>query len=383
MRILHTGDWHLGRIFHGVHLTQDQAYVLDQLVAICRESSIDVVLVAGDVYDRSLPPTDAVELMSEVLEQIVVGLKIPVILIAGNHDSPQRIGFCSRLLSGRGLHLRGDLKAVEDSIVIKDEHGPVHFFALPFVEPALVRETYATQQATDHNQTMGFLTQRIQRCLGTHRRSVLVAHAFLKDGFASDSERPLMVGQAGQVDPTLVHGFDYVALGHLHKAQSVQQPWIQYSGSIMKYSFAESDHTKSVSLVELDQNGFCSIERIALEPLHDVRVLEGTLENLLKNANSDPKPNDYIMASLHDSGVVWDPVGRLRTCYPNVLHVARPTLFADQTAVASVQQRKLTLEDIFAAFYQHRRGQDLSPEQKKAFQEVVEKMRQARRQGDA
>ncbi len=381
MRFLHTADWHLGRIFHGEHLTGDQAHLLDQFVDLARDGKVDAVLIAGDVYDRAVPPADAVELLGEVLDRLVVEAGVPVVLIAGNHDSPERISFCSGVLSGRGLHVRGVPEAEVEAVVLDDEHGPVHVFALPYSEPARARELFGDDEIREHDAAMRAAVERVRARMPQRVRSVLVAHAFAAGGEGSESERPLSVGGAGQVDVSCFDGFDYVALGHLHRPQSVGGRRIQYAGSLYKYSFAEADHVKSVSLVQMGPDGACSVERIALSPRLDVRCLEGKLEEILRAAEDDPNRDDYVMASLTDEGVVRDPMGRLRTRYPNALHVARPNLTPGPGGSPPAgDRRKLDVKDLFADFYEHKRGRKPDENQKEAFARIVDQVRSRQRE---
>src|SRR4051794_40817170 len=210
MRFIHTADWHLGRLFHGVHLTNDQHHALMQLVELVKQERPDAVLVAGDIYDRAIPPPEAVELLDEVLCRLVIDLKIPVVLIAGNHDSPQRLNFGSRLLANRRLYVTGNLPAKCESVVFADEHGPVHVYAVPYCEPMLVRQCLECEDVVDHDSAMRALVARIGTTHPSGERKILMAHAFVAGGAECESERPLSVGGAGTVDAASLGGFDYV-----------------------------------------------------------------------------------------------------------------------------------------------------------------------------
>jgi len=376
MRFLHTADWHLGRILHGVHLTVDQAHLLDQVVDLAREAQVEAVIVAGDVYDRAVPPPDAVALLSETLGRLIRGVGVRVAMVAGNHDSPERLGFCSLLLEEQGLSVAGPLSARPLRVGLDDAEGPVGLHLVPYAEPAVVRAALSDDGIRTHDDAMRRLAARVRANEG--ERSVVVAHAFVSGGEESESERPLSVGGAAQVDPRSFDGFHFVALGHLHRPQEVGSPRISYAGSLMKYSFAEADHRKSVSLVELGGDGAVSVERVELAPRRDLRVLEGTLEELLAAAADDPAPDDYVMASLTDPGVVRDPMGRLRSCYPNVLHVARPGLVGEGPA-PGLDPRRVTTSELFAEFIRARLDRDLSEEESRVFAEVVDDMRDRER----
>lgn len=272
MRFLHTADWHLGRYFHGSSLVEDQAHVLDQLVELARCERVDAVLIAGDVYDRAVPPADAVALLDDVLARLVLGAGIKVVLVAGNHDSADRVGFAGRVAERQGLVLRGTLNHLTP-VVLQDGHGEVAIHPLPYVEPAFARALPGAEGVHDHQGAMAAVLQQVRSRFVAGQRNVLVGHAFVAGGSASDSERPLSVGGSGSVSANTFEGFDYVALGHLHRPQSVGSERLQYSGSLLKYSFNEVDHVKSVSLVEFGADSSVVVQRIPLAAKRDLRIM--------------------------------------------------------------------------------------------------------------
>lgn len=381
MRLIHTADWHLGRIFHGVHLTEDQAHVLEQLIDLVRESKVDVVLVSGDIYDRAVPPPEAVALLDDVLSRLILDCKVSVVIIAGNHDSPDRLGFASRLLAGQGLHVVGSLPSKPVSIAFRDQHGPVSVYALPYAEPPVVREQLGIDDIRDHDSAMRSLVDQVRNIQPDGARSILMTHAFVAGGEESESERPLTVGGAGTVNISSLQGFHYVALGHLHRPQKVGDNHIHYSGSLLKYSFSESPHTKSVNLIEMDDKGNCKIERIPLTTLRDVRCVEGYMDDILKGPEKGESKEDYLMVTLHDKGAILDAMGKLRSVYPNVLHIERTYLTTgDERRGTRTDHRKMTEEELFASFFQQVTGEELSEEEKSAFSSIVNSMRQRERE---
>jgi len=382
MRLIHTADWHLGRIFHGVHLTEDQGCVLDQLVAVVKESKVDAVLVAGDVYDRAVPPSEAVRLLDDVLSRLVLGCKVPVVVIAGNHDSPERLGFGSRLMAGEGLHVVGSLTAEPAEIVLQDEHGPVHIYALPYAELALVRERFGREDVRDHQAAAQAMVDAVSARRPSDARSILMGHAFVVGGEASESERPLSVGGAGTVDAAVLAGFNYVALGHLHRPQSVaDKQGIQYSGSLLKYSFSEAEHTKSVTLIDMDAKGGCQVERIALPPRRDLRTIEGLLDDLLKGPQNDESPDDYLLVTLLDRQPILDAVGKLRAVYPNVLQIERPHFAAAGGPRAAAEDyRRMGDAELFEAFFKEVTGEPLDQSQREAYVTIVDEMLRQQRE---
>jgi len=381
MRVLHTADWHLGRIFHGVHLTEDQSYVLDELIEIVRDARPDVVIVAGDIYDRAVPPQDAVSLLDDVLSRLVAKVGVPVVLIAGNHDSPERLSFGARLLANSNLHVFGPLLPEYRPVVLEDNYGPVNIYAIPFAEPPVVREKIGGNDIRDHDSALRQILQHIRAKQPTDRRSILVAHAAVVGGKTSDSERPLSIGGSETVEPAIFEGFDYVALGHLHQPQSSGEDHIQYSGSILKYSFSEASHQKSVTIVEMDATGKCAIERIALSPRRDVRRIEGTLEDILEKARSDENQDDYIMVTLLDRQPVLNAMGRLREVYPNTLHIERP-LVAPSTvhAQAPADHLRLSEAEMFSSFFSQVTGEEMTEPEARAFADIIDALRRRERE---
>jgi len=381
MRFVHTADWHLGRIFHGVHLTEDQAYVLDKLIEIVQDACPDVVIVAGDVYDRAVPPQDAVSLLDDVLSRLIARVGVPVVLIAGNHDSPERLSFGARLLANSNLHVFGPLLPECRPVVLEDDYGPVNIYAIPFAEPPVVREKIGGDDIRDQDSALRHILQHIRAKQPADRRSILVAHAAVVGGKTSDSERPLSIGGSETVEPAIFEGFDYVALGHLHQPQSSGQDHIQYSGSILKYSFSEVSHEKSVTIVEMDATGKCAIERIALSPRRDVRRIEGTLEDILEKARSDENQDDYIMVTLLDQQPVLNAIGRLREVYPNTLHIERP-LFAPSTvrAQARADHLRLSEAEMFSSFFSQVTGEEMTEPEARAFADIIDALRRRERE---
>ena len=353
MRFLHTADWHLGRYFNGSSLVEDQAHVLDQLVELARRERVDAVLIAGDVYDRAVPPADAVALLDDVLARLVLGAGIKVVLVAGNHDSPDRVGFAGRVAERQGLVLRGTLNHLTP-VVLQDGHGEVAIHPLPYVEPAFARALPGAEGVHDHQGAMAAVLQQVRSRFVAGQRNVLVGHAFVAGGSASDSERPLSVGGSGSVSANTFEGFDYVALGHLHRPQSVGSERLQYSGSLLKYSFNEVDHVKSVSLVELGADSSVVVQRIPLAAKRDLRIIRGTLEELLTRPDPERARTDYLCAVLADRDPVLDPMSRLREVYPNMLELQFAGVGeqgGEPGRESGRDHRQRSPEDLFRAFH--------------------------------
>ncbi len=373
MRFLHTADWHLGRSFNSASLVDDQAHVLDQLIDLATRERVDAVVIAGDIYDRAVPPADAVSLLDDVLARLVLGAGIRVVLIAGNHDSPDRVGFGGRVAEKQGLVLRGTLAHLAP-VVFDDAFGQVALHPLPFVEPAFARRLPGVEDAHDHQSAVASVMALLRAQWVPGQRNVLVGHAFVAGGSESDSERPLSVGGSGAVSAATFAGYDYVALGHLHRPQMVGSERVQYAGSLLKYSFNEVDHVKSVSLVEVAEAGAINVQRVALTPRRDLRIVKGTLAELLAAPRADAARHDYLRAVLTDRDPVLDPIGRLREVYPNVLELQ----FArDENTVAGPRQpaadhRQRSPEDLFRAFHRDMLAEEIDAPSLQVFNAVAQ-----------
>ena len=377
MRILHTADWHLGKILHGASLLDDQAHILAQFVDIARREKPDVIIIAGDLYDRAVPPADAVALLSKTLAELAADPAVPILAIAGNHDSADRVAFGSELFAKANVHLAGrfDPKGTEP-IVIDSRHGRAQFFLLPFLYPAEVRELLNDEGIASHEQATRAALDTLRPHFDKDARQVLIAHAFVAGGIESESERPLSVGTSGTVPAKVFEDFHYVALGHLHASQEVDFHKVRYSGSPLKYSFSEIAHDKSATLVDLHADGdIHHLEEIPLTPRRDLRKLEGDLESLLHHKPDPRHREDYLLVELTDTGALLDPMGRLREIYPNILLIERPALEHQGDGEASTLTREDLKQDevtLFKNFYQQVTGKELEQDQEKAIAGTVD-----------
>lgn len=320
MRLLHTSDWHIGRQLHGVSLIDEQAHVLEQIVAIAEREAVDAVIIAGDVFDRAIPSTEAVSLLSRTLRRLCLDLGKPVIVIAGNHDSGDRLGFGADLLGSAGLHIVGPLRPEPVCITLEADGMAVDIFGLPYAGPLTVRQVLGVD-VSSHQEAMVALLERVQAARVAGRPTVIVGHCFVAGATDCDSERPLSVGGADRVSADLFESFNYAALGHLHGRQHQGSEHVRYSGSILKYSFSEVAHHKSVTLVEIAPEGDARVRHIDLSPRRDLRIIEGSLEVLLHNGKTDVRADDFILARVSNTESILDVMGKLRDVYPNVLQM--------------------------------------------------------------
>src|SRR5580693_3553562 len=325
MRLLHTSDWHLGRSLHRADLRAAQSAFLDHLVEVARAEKVDAVLVAGDIYDRAVPPVDAVELCEDALLRLH-DTGAAIVLISGNHDSARRLGFGSGLLEKAGVHLRTRPGALARPVVLTDAHGPVAVYGVPYLEPDAVRgelpEAGAGQDEVPrgHAGVLGHAVACIRADAEARgiRRRVVMAHGWITGGAASDSERDITVGGVGQVPAGTLAGFSYVALGHLHGQQTLA-PHLRYSGSPLPYSFSEATHRKGSWLVELDAHGIARAERVPAPQHRRLSLLRGRLADLLGSPTYSEFEDDFVSVTLTDPSRPEGPMDALRTRFPHIL----------------------------------------------------------------
>ncbi|OKI94874.1 exonuclease SbcD [Streptomyces sp. CB01249] len=319
MRILHTSDWHLGRSFHRVPLLDAQAAYLDHLVATVAEHEVDVLVVAGDVYDRAVPPLSAVQLFDDALHRLAAA-GVPTVMISGNHDSARRLGVGAGLIGRAGIHLRTDPAHCGTPVVLSDAHGDVAFYGLPYLEPALVKDVFKTERA-GHEAVLTAAMDRVRADLAARpdsTRSVVLAHAFVAGGEPSDSERDITVGGVAAVPAGVFDGVDYAALGHLHGCQAVTDR-VRYSGSPLAYSFSEATHRKTMWLIDLDASGTVTGERIDCPVPRRLARLHGRLDDLLEDPALDRHEDAWVEATLTDPVRPADPMARLTERFPHTL----------------------------------------------------------------
>ncbi|WP_431787034.1 exonuclease SbcCD subunit D [Vibrio harveyi] len=376
MKFIHTSDWHLGRQFHNVSLLDDQQAVLDQLIHYIENNPVDAVVVAGDIYDRSVPPTIAIELLNKVVKRICGELNTPMILISGNHDGAERLGFGSEQMKNAGLHIISNFEDMLTPVVIETESaGQVAFYGMPYNDPEQVRFTYKEPVST-HDQAHKLLAEKIAEQFQPEQRNVLVSHCFVDGAIESESERPLSIGGSDRVSHEHFLNFDYVALGHLHQPQKKGEEYIRYSGSLMKYSFGEQNQKKGFTLVEIDQNGFVSAEHINLAAPHEMRIVEGELEQVIEQGKTDPKNEDYLLVRLMDKHAILNPMEKLRTVYPNVLHLEKPGMLIgveQEMAQAKLARSEI---DMFRDFFSEAQDSQLSQEQDQEISDIIKQLSQ-------
>ena len=357
MRLLHTSDWHLGRLFHGASLLDEQAAAMDRIVALAAEAEVDAVVIAGDLDDRAIPPAGAVQLFSDTLARLTA-TGAAVVAIAGNHDSHVRVSTYDPLLSRFRVTIRGDVRRVAEPVTVTPRRGgdPVAIHPLPYLDPAVEGPGLGADGRLRHQEVTVLALDRLPR---DRRRSVLVAHTFVAGGSPSESERELTVGNVERVSIDTFAGFAYVALGHLHGAQELDGPRLAYSGTPLPYSFSEQHHTKSVRIVDLDTAGRPTVEVVPLNVGRPLATLEGTLETLLRDPRHDAQMAARLRVILTDEQLPLQAMARLRQRFPLVAELRhRPPERQRSTADdrrRQVQQAATPL-DLSLAFFRDQPG---------------------------
>ncbi|MFB6676610.1 exonuclease SbcCD subunit D [Streptomyces sp. NPDC056390] len=377
MRLLHTSDWHLGRAFHRVNMLGAQAEFIGHLVATVRERGVDAVVVSGDVYDRAVPPLAAVELFDDALHRLAEQ-GIPTVMISGNHDSARRLGVGAGLIGRAGIHLRTDPGACATPVLIPDATGDVAFYGLPYLEPALVKDEFGVSKP-GHEAVLAAAMDRVradlaERPAGT--RSVVLAHAFVTGGEASDSERDITVGGVAAVPSGVFDGVDYAALGHLHGSQVISER-VRYSGSPLPYSFSEADHRKSMWLVDLDADGFAAAERVDCPVPRPLARIRGELADLLARPDLTAHEESWVEATLTDPVRPDDPMARLTERFPHTLSLAFDPQRAPEDPDVSYAQRLKGRDDqqIAEDFVTHVRGAGPDERERAVLREALDAVR--------
>ena len=371
MKFFHLSDLHLGKRLNEFSMTADQAYILDQILAMAEEEQPDAVVIAGDVYDKAVPSAEAVSLFDEFLVRLA-RRNLSVFVISGNHDSPERIAFGSRLLDAAGIHLSPVYNGTVKPVTLRDEFGPVDFYLLPFVKPAHVRRFYPDEPTDTYTQALAAAVSHM--ALDKTRRNVLVTHQFVTGAARSDSEE-LSVGGADNVDGAVFEEFDYVALGHIHSPQHCGSEKLRYCGTPLKYSFSEAKDQKSVTVVELKEKGSLTIRTLPLTPLHELTELKGSFQELTDPAfyENTTRQTDYVHLTLTDEEDIPDAVGKLRLIYQGLMK-----LDYDNTRTRSNQEitgteiaRTQSPLELFASFYELQNNQPMTAQQLVFLEELL------------
>jgi DNA repair protein SbcD/Mre11 len=378
MKILHTADWHLGRTLHYQDLIEEQRFVLAQIIHIIAQHKPDVLLLAGDIYDRSVPPATAVKLLNDTIISITE-LGVPIIAIAGNHDSSERLDYVQELLKRQYFHIFGTFKVPVPKVVLEDSLGKVHFYCIPYINPEEARHIFKNEDLKSHEDAMQAIVNEIVASHPANERSVLMGHCFVAGGEETESERKIMsVGGSEQINPNIFAPFDYVALGHLHRRQSFLNKKVHYSGSIYKYSVAESSHEKSVSLFDLTEKGIENFQMIDLVLQKNVLKISGRIENrkfVLSKNSKIPNKNDYLEVRLENESLITNEMNIIKEEYPNAISLVNTYRNQNnhKNSVTSEQLEKLDEKELFTNFFKKNTNKELSQNQKNILRMAIEK----------
>ncbi|MCI9200949.1 MAG: exonuclease SbcCD subunit D [Lachnospiraceae bacterium] len=374
MKFVHTGDLHIGKIVNGFSMIEDQRYILKQVYEISRREKADALVLAGDIYDRAIPPADAVVLFNDFLTDMVRA-GIPVLMISGNHDSPERLGFADAILEEEGIYIAGVYKEELKKVEIADTYGNVSFVLMPFVKPASVGAKTSGEAVgnmlsmekgrKEDNIDKDDMDKDNKNKEGEDGiRRVLVTHYFVTDQGRepelSDGETTIHVGGLDNVEASLFDGFDYVALGHIHKPQKIGEREVYYAGAPLAYSFSEAGQEKGINLVEMGKKGEVTMRRIPLKPLHEMRRIRGKLQELMQpEVVEAAQAEDYIRAELTDEEELIDPIGTLRSVYPNVMQIllTKNEKKENMDYISRPEEKKKSIPQLFLGFYEMIRGE--------------------------
>lgn len=380
MKIVHTADWHLGKIVSGQSLTEDQAYQLQQLVELLKDEAADVLMIAGDLYDRAIPPLEAVELLNETLATINLELKIPIVAISGNHDSSNRLNFGSSWYQKNGFYLTTQISQIFKPVTI----GDVQFWLIPFFENLEAAAYFEDSTIRTQEAAMRRIIEQIEPLMDRSKRQIAMAHLFVTGAEPSESERPLAMGGVDAVSAKLFKAFDYTALGHLHRphalgkitTDTLPQGTVSYSGSLLKYSFSEVKDQKSVRIITVPQKGELQMREVPLHPQRDMRLVKAEMAALLAEPTAFGPVDDYLQITLTDVGDVYEPMRRLKEVFPHLLHLER----AAQTAIHQQGQQFKDLKQadiltLFSQFFETVEQQPITDVDREFMQNVIDESR--------
>ena len=374
MKLIHLSDIHLGKRVNEFSMLEDQAHILKKILAVVDEEKPDGVLIAGDVYDKSVPSTEAVQLFDDFLVRLAER-KLPAFIISGNHDSPERLSFANRLIDAAGIHLAPVYNGVVEPITLSDEYGPVNVYMLPFIKPAHVRGFFPDTEITGYSDAVAAAIGRMN--IDKTQRNVLITHQFVTGAQRSDSEE-LSVGGTDNIGAEVFCDFDYVALGHIHGAQNVDSGRIGYCGSPVKYSFAEAAQEKSVTVAELKEKGMLEIHTVPLTPRRDMVELKGSYQQLTLREfyENTTYQEDYTHITLTDEEDIPDAVAKLRAVYHNLMKLDYDNTRTRHSAAISGAENVETRSpiDLFAEFYELQNGLPMSAEQTELVASLIEKI---------
>lgn len=371
MKILHLSDLHFGKRLNNFSLLEDQIYVNQQIFQLAKNQKIDAVIIAGDIFDKSIPSADAVQLFDEFLN-FWAELNLPIFIISGNHDSAERLSFGLNIFSHNNIYISPVYNGEIKSITLKDNYGNINFYLLPFLKPSMVRPFFPDEEIKSHTQALKIALKNLP--LNKDERNILIAHQFVTGAVVSDSEE-INVGGLDNIDAHIFDDFDYVALGHIHTPQTILRDTIRYCGSLLKYSFSEANQQKSATIIDITTKEQINITTFPIKPLHDMRKIKGSYAELTNRQNYiNTNTDDYIFATLTDEEDIPDAISRLRSIYPNIMQLeydnkrTRTNQIIDTSDINSLK----TPIEFFNEFYQLQNNQSLNDAQMQIMQDLID-----------
>lgn len=373
MKIMHLSDLHIGKKVNEYSMLQDQIYILKEILRIIDNEKVETVIIAGDVYDRSLPPNEALELFDEFLYQLS-SRNVNVFVISGNHDSPERISYGGRMMTENKIFLSPVYDGNVKPITLNDDYGEVNFYLLPFVRPADIRRYFPDENIENYTDAVKVAIDNMN--VDFSERNILVTHQFVTGAELSESE-DIIVGGTDNVSGEVFDGFDYVALGHIHREQTVGKDNIRYCGTPLKYSFSEAKNIKSVTILDFNDKENIEYSKIPLTPLRDMREIRGTYYELtLKSSYESTNTEDYLHITLTDEEDIPDAIGKLRSIYPNIMKLDYDNLRTRGSgtvdAIENIESKSPF--ELFADLFKQQNNQDMSEEQEEIMRNLIDKI---------
>lgn len=373
MKIMHLSDLHIGKKVNEYSMLQDQIYILKEILRIIDNEKVETVIIAGDVYDRSLPPNEALELFDEFLYQLT-SRNVNVFVISGNHDSPERISYGGRMMTENKIFLSPVYDGNVKPITLNDDYGEVNFYLLPFVRPADIRRYFPDENIENYTDAVKVAIDNMN--VDFNERNILVTHQFVTGAELSESE-DIIVGGTDNVSGEVFDGFDYVALGHIHREQTVGKDNIRYCGTPLKYSFSEAKNIKSVTILDFNDKGNIEYSKIPLTPFRDMREIRGTYYELtLKSSYESTNTEDYLHITLTDEEDIPDAIGKLRSIYPNIMKLDYDNLRTRGSgtvdAIENIESKSPF--ELFADLFKQQNNQDMSEEQEEIMRNLIDKI---------
>ena len=370
MKFFHLSDLHIGRRLNDVSLLEDQAYILHEILKLADSERPEAILISGDVYDKSVPSAEAVTLFDSFLVELA-RRQIPTLVISGNHDSPERLAFGSRLMEGSGIHISPVYSGAVEPVTVQDSFGPVRFWLLPFVKPAHVKRFYPEENMESYTDAIRVAVEKMG--INPEERNVLLTHQFVTGSVTCESEE-LSIGGSDNVDAAVFEGFDYVALGHIHGPQNMGSGRIRYCGTPLKYSLSEQRHYKSVTLAELGEKGNLTLRALPLTPKRDLRKIRGTFGELTDREFYETQAReDYLYVELTDEEDIPEAMGKLRQIYPNILHLGydNTRTRTNQVIGAAEDVRRKSPLELFEELYTLQNNQPMQDCQREFVTELM------------